>query len=441
MRQIHVEVRVRREESALGARAVVSATDGVPVGAVALALGAAGAEPEGVGDEPRHGLRGGCRVVAAHVGLRQRAREEPGRHLRGALRRHRGPAEGVRAPLARARLAPLGGAEVAHGLAQPLADHGPLPAEAHGEAHEPRDGEGVLRPPRLPLQAQHAEFERHAVHGLDGRVHAAAVRVDEGERVDAAAGAATGVAAIVLEIAARERHPAHLAAERVHVHRRLPEDLREPAGGHAPQALHVPEPVLRVAEAERRREVLHVGALDVRHAPGVAADLDVRGEALQLHVRVQVWQRLVRPGRRDERAQHQLERRLHLDRIVLGLRRDPRPGAPEAPGAGRPREPPLPSITGLGRDSPRHLATRSQLSRPRSLRGRLASATQGGGPRTGAAEGPLAEGDPTPSLRRRRGCRRSCPPRMRRRMPRTRARRRVPAQRGGGSSARRRWTP
>ena len=66
-----------------------------------------------------------------------------------------------------------------------------------------------------------------------------------------------------------EAEHAHLRVDR---HRRLAENLGEPAGAVAALQLHLEQPVLRMGEAEPEGEVVVVLGGDRRYAVGVAGD-------------------------------------------------------------------------------------------------------------------------------------------------------------------------
>ncbi len=74
--------------------------------------------------------------------------------------------------------------------------------------------------------------------------------------------------------AGKAEHP----GEHVRADRRLAGDLGEPPAGEAAQALHLPEPVLRVDEALGREEIVVVLRENVRDAPAVAEHFDPAAE-------------------------------------------------------------------------------------------------------------------------------------------------------------------
>ena len=93
---------------------------------------------------------------------------------------------------------------------------------------------------------------------------------------------------------------AHCAKVRVGAQRGRPEELRQPARADPPPELHLPEPVLRRHVSLRKVEVVHGGGRDVRHAPRVAEDLDLRLQAGHSKPPPRPWKRPVRDN--PERA-------------------------------------------------------------------------------------------------------------------------------------------
>src|ERR1051326_412599 len=89
----------------------------------------------------------------------------------------------------------------------------------------------------------------------------------------------------------------------VDIQRRLAEDFGQAASGQSPRQLHLPEPVLRMAEALAEEHVERLVGADVRDAPAIAHDLDDAADAPESNLAIQRGQRS--PQQVPERASGQ----------------------------------------------------------------------------------------------------------------------------------------
>ena len=193
---------------------------------------------------------------------------------------------------------------------------------------QPRDRERVRRAPRLRLELEPAQLERaRRARRRDlgePRVHARRVGVERGARV----------ARELLLLAVGRGAEAERAGESIGVERARPDQLRQLPARAAPQHLHLPEPVLRVREAERAVRVDQVRRVDVRNAERVAHDVCARGQARHLELALRARARIAahqrqhhrRARRDDQRGDHRRRRR---DLHPAASRRRRFPGALE----------------------------------------------------------------------------------------------------------------
>ncbi len=139
---------------------------------------------------------------------------------------------------------------------------------------EPCDGVG--RGPRLDLVPAVGQAEDDVLKGQLAVGLALEVGVDAlGVRVERRARLGRQQRQLLLG----DPPPAEGADEGVRRRRGLAQHLREPAGGHVPADVHLPEPVLGVHEALGEEQVVAAGRVDLRDAVGVAHHLHLPVEA------------------------------------------------------------------------------------------------------------------------------------------------------------------
>ena len=178
----------------------------------------------------------------------------------------------------------------------------------------------VLGPPGRRLDAERQVLERLLVERREPRVHPLGIGLEEralgrpGHGYDPARHVAEAVQAVgPIDL---ERQPA--------------EQLRELAGGAAPQQVHLKEAVLGMDEAECPRHVGQALAADRRHAERVALDRDRGAEAGDGPLAVELRQARREPAAQPEpAAEHGKGEKGDHDRED-----GERPPEPAAPGPG-----------------------------------------------------------------------------------------------------------
>ena len=127
------------------------------------------------------------------------------------------------------------------------------------------------RMPRLPccrLGAENGVFRRPCTLPDEG-VDAACIGFEH----------RLGVFIEQCEIALRGARGVELPGQHVAGQRRFSDPLRVAAGAPAQQRFHLPEPVLRMREAEPGKSIEMRGRTDMRDAPGVASQIDLAGQS------------------------------------------------------------------------------------------------------------------------------------------------------------------
>ena len=194
----------------------------------------------------------------------------------------------------------------------------PVPRERRGE--DLRRRVDVDERPRLRADPRQAQLERSRPGG-DVRVDALAIRLGDRGR---------------LRVRGRDvllGGPAQPQAPRrpVELERLRPDELGEPPEGEPPQSLHLRQPVLRVDEAHRARQVAPAPREDVRDAVDVADHLDRRVEGREAAARRRSGEATAgraRGARLLERPEARLRHALddHVTRDALVVPRRARPG-------------------------------------------------------------------------------------------------------------------
>jgi hypothetical protein len=173
------------------------------------------------------------------------------------------------------------------------------PIGAEVPRHHLHPGHGICCAPAFGLYCQKQKLDgQHRVAGEKG-VDAGGIGIEQAPRF--------GVE--VLQV--RFRHAAHAqgAQEAIGIERRGAEDLGEAPGGDAAAHFHLPQPVLRMQEAEGEIRVGDRGGIDVWHVVAVAQYFHRRDESGQRDFALCLRQRLAQPGvggaDRDQRKSQQ----------------------------------------------------------------------------------------------------------------------------------------
>ena len=125
--------------------------------------------------------------------------------------------------------------------------------------------------PRLPCRGPGAEngvFRRPCAQPDEG---VDAARIGFEHRL--------GVVVEQREIAPRGARGVELPGQHIAGQRRFSDPLRVAPGTPAQQRFHLPEPVLRMGEAEPGKGIEMRGRADMRDAPGVASQIDLSGQS------------------------------------------------------------------------------------------------------------------------------------------------------------------
>ena len=135
-----------------------------------------------------------------------------------------------------------------------------LPVGREAEGEQLAEAEDVGRPPGLELEPQQLHLEGQRPGARRGGVDALAEALEQGAQL--------GIERRRLALGrAPHAQRAHQPVDRQAL---LAGELGDPAGEGAAVEVHLPEPVLAVAEALGEPEVGGGGGLDVRHAPAIA---------------------------------------------------------------------------------------------------------------------------------------------------------------------------
>jgi hypothetical protein len=156
----------------------------------------------------------------------------------------------------------------------------PVAAEVPGHHLQPRDR--IDCAPWLGAYPQQEEFGRQHRARREQCIHAGGVGIER----------CTGVAVEVRVIRLRRAAQAQRAHEAVGFKAASAEHLGQATGADAPVHLELPQAVLRVHEAEREVRVALRSGKDVRHAVGVAQDLDRGADPRDRNFALELRQRL-----------------------------------------------------------------------------------------------------------------------------------------------------
>ncbi len=208
-------------------------------------------------------------VVRAHaLDQPRRRRGFDARHRRGQRRQlpiQRRIVGRAQRLLARIRRQQFVDARQRQRLRQPHAQHLAAPVGAQVPGHHRLPGQRIGRLPALRHRAQDRELGRQrALVAGDAGIDAVGIGLQRGAGLRGAGGeGGLGVAAY-----------ADGAQEAIGRERAGPEDLRQPARRDALVHLHLPQPVLRMDEAEAEIGVERIARLDARNRMAIAHDRD-----------------------------------------------------------------------------------------------------------------------------------------------------------------------
>ncbi len=214
------------------------------------------------------------RAHALHVTRRRPLLDA--RHGRG--QRRQVPVEiavvhGAQRPIAGIRRQQLIDARHRQHLRQPHAQRLLGPVAAQVPRHHGLPGQRIGRLPVLGPGAQEQELRRQrSLVAIDIGIHAIGIGLQHGP------GLGRGLGQDGLGVAPH----AQGTQEAVGIQRARPQDFRQATGHDALAHLQLPQPILRVDEAERKVGILRIGRLDMRHGMAVPNDRYAITQAGQL---------------------------------------------------------------------------------------------------------------------------------------------------------------